>query len=1036
MSAWTALYIPLIKGLDYSKESMLGTDDLRIASNVDYQVDGAIHGRPSRAASKNFAVRDPAVNAIGASPTYLAETAFNNTGFTPRGMLRVRDAGGERAALACDGRLFTQSGSRWIDSGPFACARVDRIINFESGAVAPDFGEARRVGTASVWGLLTGDVLDREYGTAAGVSLYPGGSARCGTTTAVVVRSTTNNLNFIYRVNGGDTLTTVTIATDAVAPSDGEYPAMCCSRDATNFWVAYLTTTTNVLKVMNVSITGVVNATYTSGAIADLAGFWIDNTTVATNRVVLAFTAPTGITIRTLNATTMAEIAGVDSTYDGSSGGGGVGLDVVIGCQSDTVCWWAYRNSNAVADGDIVVGVATVGTAGSAVLVKKFWGGDAYTEAAIRWGIAHQPVLVNGRMYLTLVAGRGRANTGTWTTIDLTNWYNANASTGPFGSPTLVARGPTEGTYPSMQPTSAVALSDGSGWTFATSDWTRFGIGPDEVSSTTGFDSIVGLNRVTFSRPKTTQVGESTIFSGSIPHTMQRGQCCEMGFPFMGGIPGLSVTGSSGGAVGMGDYGVVAVWRWTDETGQLHRSYPSAIRTCTIMGGNNTITAAVSNPWLTERVNTSLRIDLYVTDTDPTDDSLHYLQSSTVPVLTDGYTVITIDTQPVTTTDVLYTDGDVLGNVHVPGDGGVAALGRRVWLAGANKVYASKLLATGFAPGFSDIEFEGRASLYVDLPAGAGRIVALEALDDKLVVFCERGVYLIQDGGPDNLGVGPDFSTPYRVSDLGIAGPRSSCSMDSAILFCSTLDTVDPARGGPWLIDRQLTVTPQQYLGRPALTHFVRTNSWVPEVAYSPERQQAYITADDVGPVTASDGVVVYDLRTGRWSTWDLRSSELGALRSITCVSGVLWALNNEPSSFGGTPGSDAAATGITGGQEAYAMKIRTSHIAADGRDGLGWSRVRAITALGAEGTGAHSLTISAIQDVTRSSNSGAISLSATSADTTWPSTRHAAEWRLPSQKCSTLQVDLSATPARARWAAIRLDIAPLPLKAPAKNRS
>ncbi len=1038
-SPWASLFVPLSKGLDFSKEATLGTDELRVASNVDFAVDGSVRGRPARAAPKNFAVLDPTFNAGGATPTYNTAVAFNSTGFTPRGMLRLRDAAGERAALACDGRLFSQEGARWTDRGPFACARVDRLFNYYNSrsapatnraTVAPDFGIARGVGGIPVFGLLaSNNALDRELG--GGFAMGTGNSARCGTTTATVVRNTGGDLVFIYRVNGADTLSAATLAsTTAMSHADtGDAPAICCSRDATNFWVAFRTTTANVVKVLNVSITGTVNATYTSAAIAGVHGIWIDNTTIAGNRVALAFAHTGGVTIRTLNATTMADI-GVDSTYDGSGGAGTVGRDVVVGCQSDTVCWWAYRNSNAVGDGDIVVGTATIGTATSAVLVRKFWGGDTYTEASIRWGIGHQPVYVNGRMYMTLIAGRGRSNTGTWLTLDLTNWFNTGATTGPFANPTLVARGPTEGTYPHLQPSAAVVISDSTGWTFPCQDWSRFEISTQEDGNTAGTDALNGLTRVTLSRPKSAQAGESTIFSGSVPHVVQRGQCAELGFPFLAGIPGLSVTATGGGAVGIGDYGLAACWRWTDESGQVHRSSPSAIQTCTISGGNNTITAVVTNPWLTERATADLRIELYTTGIDPTEDDYHQFSTSVAPVYTAAYTTITIATQPAVTTppfptdgtEILYTDGDVFANIHVAGDGGVAALGRRLWLAGANKVFASKYLLPGVAPEFND-----QGQLQIDLPAGVGRVVALEALDDKLVIFCERGVYLVQDGGPDNTGIGPDFPVPFRVSDLGIAGPRSSCTTDAGIIFCSTLDTVDPSRGGPWLIDRQLTVTERQYLGRAALTYFLRTNSWVPEVAYSPERQQVYITADSVG---SSDGVIVMDMRVGKWSTWDLRDASWGALRSITCVSGVLWALSNEPAPFDATPGTDAGAAG------AYAMSISTSHLAADGRDGAGWSRVRSITPMGAEGTGAHTLTITAVQDSTRSSNSGGVSVPAQSADTTWPSTRQAWEWRVPSQKCSTMQVTLSATPAVARWAAIRLDVAPLPNKAPAKNRS
>lgn len=1026
MSSWVPLYIPLVRGLDLSKETVLGGDELRVALNVDYGPGDAIKGRPSRVAAKQVAYRTPV--AAASDPSFTT-AAFNSTGFTPRGLMRIQDGSGERGALGCEGRLFTQEGSTWNDRGYFNCTKVNRQHNYQfnlTGAArkvaAPDFGLASFLAN----GYMAFDLLDttgahlRQYrlAYAAAGQVFPGNGARCGTTTALVVVGDDAFLKFIYRVNGGTTLTMVNLASDARSPGDtGDAPVICCSADATNFWVAYRSTTTNVLKVLNVSITGTVNATYTSAAITDLEGFWIDNTTTATNRLMLAFTDSVGVTLRTLNATTMADLS-VDSTY--SPGAAGVGLDVVVGCESATKCWWGYRHYNLSGSGDLHLGIATIGTAASASLMKVLYGSGS-TEASIRWSLVHQPVLVNGRLYLTLAAATGTslATAGTWLTLDLSHWSSLGSGDGLFSHPGVVARGPTQGTYPLAQPSTAVAHADGSGWLFPTQDWARFELNADGTAIT-GIQGAFGMTEVTFSGPKAAALGSTTVFSGSVPRMVAGGSCVELGFPFLAGIPGIATASPAGaGSVAAGSYSVIVCWRWTDESGQIHRSSPSATSTVTV--STTVLQVVATNPWLSEK--SDVKIEIYVTDVNPTADGSHYLQSVVTPDPSAAYTSTTLTAAITTTTEAIYTDGDEFANVHVPADGGVAAVGRRLWVADGSRAYASKLHVAGYAPGFNDEAVADQPSLAVAVPAAAGRITALEALDDKLLLFCTRGVYVIQDGGPDNTGRGMDFAAPLRVAELGIAGPRSSCTTDAGIAFCSTLDSTDASRGGPWLITRQLS---PQYLGRPAIDYYLRTSSWVPEVAFSAERQQLYITT----PVAngASHGVVVLDLRVEKWAIWDTTTGTHGNLRHITCVSGVLWALNNEPAPYSGAPGSDA-----TG---AYVMLVKTARLASNGQDGVGWSRVRAISPREAEGTTTHTLTVTAILDGTRTHTSGSLTRTTPSADTTWPATDAPEEWRLPVQKCSSIQVQLSATPATARWAAIRLDVAPLPRRAPARNRS
>lgn len=1041
MSFTTPIFVPLVKGLDLSVESMLGGQELTIASNIDFPVQGRVQGRPSRAAVRQFQVRDPAGS--DASPTYLASAALGATGFSPCGLMRVRDATGERAFLGTHGRLFGLEGTEWKDRGAFGCFKVDRVASFTaqngSNLVArtvkgPDFG--CHVGDDDKVSLLNPTTLGFErFQNLASLAADVGGAAKCGTVTATVYRQTANptNLVIVLRSAGG-TLTEATIATDcAVMNDDGDAASICCDHDQTVFFVAYQTTTANQYKVLKVTTAGVVSATFT-GSLAGIHGIWVSNGPTAANRVVVALTNANGLTLKMLTASTMADAA-LDSTH---AIVGINGKECVVGVESATRAWWAYRGPDTTSKG-LYIGTVDPTTALSAVVVKVY-----YPSALVltTYTPMHQPVVLGGRVYLTVGAvfdiNSIQSDVGTWFTLDLSN-LKAGSTAGPFAKPTVVARGRADGTAfrPDYQPESAVLVTNG--WTFVTNDWATYNV--NHVGQLAGQFATANLNRVTLHKPRCALVGGSILFSGSVPRQLAGDQCYEAGFPLR--LPQIRLTVTAGGSSSntVGSRTVYACWAYTDGAGQVHRSGATSA-TATLANTTDYIATAVEPPWFSERPDGDLRIEVYCTGPNPETDDPAHLQATVAPDFTTGHTTYNVGQSAaiVTDTDTLYILEDEFAHFTPNADGGIAALGRRIWAADRDTVYGSLLTLPNQGTTWND---EG--SLSATLPAGAGRIVAIEGLDDKLVIFCERGIYALQDGGPDNAGQGPDIAFPVRLSDLGCAGPRATCTTDRGVCFVAPLDSTDAQRGGPWLLDRSLSLTERKYLGTPAMDAFLASGTWSPEVAFSPERQQLYITSNQVasqdpptigsagGALTltdaaASEGVVVVDFRAEKWSTWDLKRS-WGTLRSIEVVSGVLWALNDDPAPFSGAPGSDAS-----GGD--YSMRVRTAHIAGNGTDGGGWARVRSVSPMAAIGATTHTLNLYAWADEERCATSGALTQTTPAVGATWPTNRLLDEWRLPTQKCSTLQVELSASPATARWAAVRLDVQPLSRRAPAKQRT
>lgn len=1024
MAHTTPIFVPLTSGLDLSKASVLGEKDLTLAENVDFSVQGEVRGRPGRAAPSQFIVHNGA-NAYSAAQSLVA------SGFRPNGLMRLKDGTDERPMLGTDGRLFALEGTEWKDRGAFAAMRVDQPHTYftqpQSGLVrrimGPDFGTyTTTTPNESVMSLMNPTTLGFERRLGVGTTPgSPGTMARCGTVTATVyITIATNNLRLVTRANGAAAFTDTIIAADAAAISnDGDAPVICCDGNQTVFFVIYQTTTANQYKVLRVTTAGAVAATYT-GTLVGIHGHWVTNSAAGDDRVVIGLTNADGLTIKVLNATSMVDQA-LDSTH------GTVACDsreVVVGYESSTVVWWAYRQEAGAVAG-LRIGTVNPGSAASASLKKTY---SSVDSAGGQLGVSyytpmHQPVLFGGRMYLTITAYTqplvGVPGVGTWYTLDLS--YNAIG-----GTPALAARGRTDATairYSGAlkaQPEGAVLRSDTTGWTFPSIDWVTFET--TQISSTAGQQAVTVLNLITRSGPRCVVAGDATLFSGSVPRSLAGDRCYEAGFP--AARPVMQVNPSAvGGFLADGSYTLYTCWMYVDGAGQIHRSSASSMTQATGGGGVSYIDVYVQTPYFTERPAGDIFLEIYCTAVNPATDDPAYLQAVVTPSTTAGATKYQL-TGVVTTTEGLYILDNEFAHITPSADGGIAAMGRRVWLADRATVYASLLLNPREGATWND---EG--SLSVDLPAGAGRILALEALEDKLIVFCERGVYVIQDGGPNNVGVGPDIAYPIRITDLGCAGPRSTCVTDRGVVFCSPLDSKDPQRGGPWLLDRSLSLTERQYLGSPALTYFTGNSTWVPEVAFSPERQQLYVTIP-VADSSSNTGVAVIDMRMSKWATWSTQDAATGELRSIDVVNGCLWSCNNEPAGFTELPDY--------GTDDNVPLRVRTTHLFADGRDGLGWSRVRSISVLGSDppGSTGYNMTIYALQDQTITSNSGSMTIPDYAADTAWPGTRTAPEWLLPRKKCSSIQVTLESSAHNVRWSAIRLDVRPLSPRAPARTRS
>jgi hypothetical protein len=276
-------------------------------------------------------------------------------------------------------------------------------------------------------------------------------------------------------------------------------------------------------------------------------------------------------------------------------------------------------------------------------------------------------------------------------------------------------------------------------------------------------------------------------------------------------------------------YGFMYVW--TDGRGNKHRSTLMAytmLQTSAVAGtayfGDN---VGASPPFFGVQFNlerprfnalngdriTTLEVEVYAGD--PTDETALYLLGTAKPKSVDARTIAVtvgwglsslLPHVVNTNSDVgLQTSGaplyyGVSGELEpyiAPAMLDIVSTQSRVWgLSAENRyqVWPSKPLVAGLAPEFSD-------ELVTTVPAEGGPCVALAALDDKVIVFKDRKIFVLF-GDPGDASGNNVSLQPARLisSDVGADSPLSVVEGPFGVVFNS--------ERGIMLLDRGLALTP------------------------------------------------------------------------------------------------------------------------------------------------------------------------------------------------------------------------------------
>lgn len=286
---------------------------------------------------------------------------------------------------------------------------------------------------------------------------------------------------------------------------------------------------------------------------------------------------------------------------------------------------------------------------------------------------------------------------------------------------------------------------------------------------------------------RSARLGDTQVLCGGIVQSYDGASLTEHGFLLAPEI--VSVTATGAGSVD-GNVQYAAHWEWTDAAGQRHRSAPSTF--VSVAAANQALAIEVNSlPALaTSKDNVVLAVyrtadngqlpqRLGTVANDPAAQVLTYADDAT--------------DASIAANEILYTVGGELPNDPPPASRVICASKNRLFVAGGDDedvVTYTKTYSKNAGPAFS-LGFTRRIS---SVP---GPITGIAAMDDKIVVFKNPGIFWWNGNGPAVSGVNDDFSaTQLLTAELGCLNPASLVTTQDGIYFQSSK--------GIWLLTRSL----------------------------------------------------------------------------------------------------------------------------------------------------------------------------------------------------------------------------------------
>jgi len=405
-----------------------------------------------------------------------------------------------------------------------------------------------------------------------------------------------------------------------------------------------------------------------------------------------------------------------------------------------------------------------------------------------------------------------------------------------------------------------------------------------------------------------------------------------------------------------GVYHVQYIWKYLSR-GILHRSIPSPVAKVTIGGvAKDLISTAYTYPFGHRTANLMSAV-LFVAGPATNDIPLRAGYSSSGSQFDSLPNRTTLQKtedlrfgDPEDNSEVLYTFGGNIENATPEGCSILAISNDRIHLGGfyrRNRFQYSK----PFTPGTA-----GELFIAPEFNEGFGYIVnenetGISQHDDGTLYFTEKNIYYLQGSGPDDRGLGNDFSGPKSIfNDTGCVDFRSVVNYPDGTFFQS--------KAGLYEIDRGLNVV---FTGQ-SVKDLTDSYPIVTSAVVVPDKTHVRFTL--LNSSKTAGIVLVFDYRIRKWMHWEIKDSVGNLIAPISAT------IHNKEyyilEANGKVWKEDTNALKYDDGVTPVKLSVKCNWIL----KGLqaGWQRIRKITALGERKT-QHNLDLKVMRNYNESSS-------------------------------------------------------------------
>lgn len=300
---------------------------------------------------------------------------------------------------------------------------------------------------------------------------------------------------------------------------------------------------------------------------------------------------------------------------------------------------------------------------------------------------------------------------------------------------------------------------------------------------------------------ETEELGQNLNIAGGILWSYDGYGPVEQNFHLFPEDIALSATTGSTGIFG-NTYSYVALYEWTDNQGNIHKSGYAAPSTISFANATTAITAFIPTLRLTQKTGSRSNVQITLYRNAPTvAPTIFYKVSSIASPTLNSTTADFVrindraNDAEIIGNQLLYTTGGVLPNTGGPAACAATTYKNRIVLVDAqnrDQFFYSKQIGQA-----TPVEMVEEFTFYVD--PRFGKLHAVSVMDDKLILFKPNAIFYLVGEGPDSTGANNDFTEAVFITEtVGTTNPKSIVYMPDGLMFQSNK--------GIWLLTRSLEV--------------------------------------------------------------------------------------------------------------------------------------------------------------------------------------------------------------------------------------